>query len=637
MVDTLFIVPFQVWVYGMVYNTAVRMWLGDRSLLLAGLMIQVVTDWMTNELFGPAISDFVLLSRGLLPVFFTIAVFLLALGYLVAPFFKVRVVTMGKAIGWLIFALVFYQAGPGLYVEGEQMRRAVSSELYGQVLDQANSTPTAAGPIAIINTIAAGPDDAMGALDNQFGAFVPSDAYVDGLDLAMAYTLSTGDDVVFALDPLPGDFSLEYFDPVSGPLFYLSMTADERTESINTGLSGISRLLLATIIIVFGLFEQAIYLCLSLAAGILFISMSFAILLAFFERTEMVARTLIDMWIELFILSIIISIIQAFIVGLVTVGARTLNPTMTLGASFIGAIVMAVLLLKAIGAIWDALNRMFKAMSETVGGGLLSPAEAGIAAAGGAAGVALTVATAGAGAAVAAGAGASLAQVAGSALSGMDTLYSASALGSFVLPDESSLKESAQGFYEGALSNRMMGPLGGVFLGDGGFGSQRAEASSNTQTTEVPQSSSPPVDGGSPAAGGEVDVRFDSADLTGLRDAVSTAMTEAIRRAPQGGYASQDAAMQAVRDALSTVPLAGAPTGMAVSDPRMGDYLDRRTAPIARHVMEAAGTTINQDADITVQFPATAGQMTDFEQKLDAARLDMADQLEEPGTPPDER
>ena len=81
MVDTLFIVPFQVWVYGMVYNTAVRMWLADRSLLLAGLMIQVVTDWMTNELFGPAISDFVLLSRGLLPAFFTIAVFLLALGY----------------------------------------------------------------------------------------------------------------------------------------------------------------------------------------------------------------------------------------------------------------------------------------------------------------------------------------------------------------------------------------------------------------------------------------------------------------------------------------------------------------------------------------------------------------------------
>jgi|GEM_PF-4991508 len=618
MADTLFIVPFQIWVYGMVRNVAIRLWLGDRALLLAGLMIQAVNDWLVDELFGPAISDFVTLSQGLLPAVFTIAVFLLALGYLVAPFFRVRVVSLGKALGWLLFALLFYQAGPGLYVESEQLRRGLSSEFYAQVLDQANATSTAAGPIAVINSIAAGPDDAMGVLANQFGAFVDSDRYVDGLDLAMAYTLATGDDVVYALEPLPSDFHLEYFDPTQGPLFFLSLSADERTESINDGLTGISRLLLATIIIVFGLFEQAIYLCLSIAAGILFVSMAIAILFAFFERTELIARTLIDMWLELFVLSLIISVIQAFIVGLVTVGARTLNPTMTLGASFIGAIVMVVLLLKAVGAIWDALNRMFKAMSQQVGGGLQSPAEAGVSAAGAAAGLALTVATAGAGAAVAAGAGASMAQVAGSALSGMDTLYSASALGSFILPDESALKGSAQGFYEGALSNRMMGPLGGLFLGDGGFGRQRPP----TEPPAAPVS----VEAGPPssaAAGGqpvtssqaETEIRLDSADLVGLGDAVSTAMQQAIQSAPTGGYGTTDAALQAVREALVALPIT---TGASVTpgDPRLGDYLDRRANPIASHVMlmsQGKASSLSLDEEDTRLTKDDAGQNSQYQ------------------------
>jgi len=585
--DTLFIVPIQIWVYGMVLNFAIRLWMADRALLLAGLMIQAITDWLVTDLFGPTIANFTLLSQGLLPAFFTIAVFLLALGYLVAPFFKVRVVSLGKAIGWLLFALLFYQLGPQLYVQSEAVRRGLSSDFYGAVLDQANSAPTASGPIAVLNSIAAGPDSAMGALANQFGTFIPSDRYVDGLDVAMAYTLATGQDVVYALNPLPDDFSTTFFDPTKGPLFFLAMTADQRTDSINEGLSGISRLALGSVIIIFGLFEQAIYLCLSVAAGVLFISMSIAILFAFFERTELIARTLIDMWLELFILSVIIAVIQAFVVGMVTLGARTLNPTLTLGAAVIGAIIMVVLLLKSIGAIWDALNRMFKAMSQSVGGGLMSPAEAGISAAGSVAGLALSVATAGAGAAVALGAGASVAQVAGSALSGMDTLYSASAMGSFILPEESGLRNTAQGFYEGALSNRMLGPLGGLLLADGGPTGRESPASSGSTSAEPMAPASPASVSPQPtsSAPSEMDIRLDSADLVGLRDAVSTAMAQALLAAPPGGYASPDAALAAVRSALVNVPLASSSTGMAAGDPRMGEYLDRRAAPIASHIL----------------------------------------------------
>ena len=79
------------------------------------------------------------------------------------------------------------------------------------------------------------------------------------------------------------------------------------------------------------------------------------------------------------------------------------------------------------------------------------------------------------------------------------------------------------------------------------------------------------------AAPTETDIRLDAADLVSLRDAVSTAMAQALLAAPLGGYSSPDQALAAVRSALSATP--------AGSDPRMGDYLDRRATPIASHIL----------------------------------------------------
>jgi hypothetical protein len=302
---------------------------------------------------------------------------------------------------------------------------------------------------------------------------------------------------------------------------------------------------------------------------------------------------------------------------------------MTLGASFIGCMVMSVLLVKAVGAIWDALNRMFKVMSETVGGGLLSPAEAATAAAGGAAGMALTVATAGAGAAVAAGAGASMAQVAGSALSGMDTLYSSAALGSFVLPDDSNLKGTAQGFYEGALSNRMMGPLGGLFLSEGGFGARSgSDSSQKAPTTQTSTNASTPAPTPSPAPestpstspaapAGETNIRLDSADLIGLRDAVSTAVRQAVTAAPADGYPTQEAALSAVRDSLGRIPSAASPTGTALGDPGMDAYLRQRESDIAAQVMQGADeASLRPTAQPEAAATDGAPDLSEFERSL---------------------
>ncbi len=80
--------------------------------------------------------------------------------------------------------------------------------------------------------------------------------------------------------------------------------------------------------------------------------------------------------------------------------------------------------------------------------------------------------------------------------------------------------------------------------------------------------------------------------MNNLRDAVSAAVEQAIISAPSGGYASQADALAAVRDALRTVPLAGAPSGMAGGDPHTEAYVtppraNHRHARHARHARRA--------------------------------------------------
>ena len=539
MADTLFIVPFQQMFYALLYAIAAQLWGLNRAMLLAGLLVELFTQWLTEHLFGPAITNFNILSQGLFPTFVTVAMILLAIGYLAAPFFKLRVVSPGKGLAWLVFAIVFYQVGPGLYVQGEQARRAISADLYAKSLAQASQV----GPLGVLQNVSSGADAPLAGLGNQFGSYVAGDHYVDGLDIAMAFMLASGDEVMQAPTDLPIGFDQTYFNAQQSAVNYLAMSPAERSASLSKGVSGILRLIFSLIVIFFGIAEQLIYLALAFAIGTLFLSMSIAILFALFEATEPMAKTLLDMWLELFIFSVVVAVVQAFVVGFVIIGANTANPTVTLGASLVGGLIMASLAWRAFGAIWDSLNRFTIALSHTAGGKIHSVGEMGLAGAKATVGAALAAGTAGLGAGVAALAGGSLAQVAGSALSGSDRLFSASALGSMLLPDGSPLKRLSAGIYEGALSQRLAGPAGGLLL-RGAETRQPAESAAN-----APQLS--------------------------MQDILASAARIAVQSAPPGGYRDTDAASRAIRNAL----------GSKVSIETL-NYFDQHREELARQAFE---------------------------------------------------
>lgn len=545
MPDSLFLVPLQMQLYYAILAIAISIFESGRAAGLAGVIIEGLTEWLQVSMFGTTIQYTSDASKPLMSMFAIIAVMLLAFSYLLSPLVNIRVVNWQKALGWFMFATVFFSQGPTLYQQTEEARRSLASDLYKTVLDNTEIP----GLSEIGNGL--GDDQIMGAL--------PSDN-ISGLDVGMAYLLADRGEILAPTTKLPTKFNKVYFPARLDAEKFKSLNPSERSESISLGLQGCLRFITGHIVLCYGIVEQLVYLMLTIAAGLLFINMALVLPLSLFEYTEPMAGSVLDSWFKLFIFTIIASAFQAIVVGVVIMAAEAANPAMVLGTSFVGSFLMIGLLIRSFSAIGDSMNQVFATASQVTGGKIHSPSDLGGAALGATAGAALTVATAGAGAAVAAAAGGSMAQIAGSALSGSDKLFQGAAIGSMVLPDSSPLKESATGFYEGAMSNRMLGPLGGTLL-----------RKKEVETGEAKE--------------------FTAGDAAGLeREATSTAMGlaigHAISSAPPGGYTNPEAAIEAVRAALQAQgPL----------NARQEAHLEQRSHGIGQHVMSES-----QQADKTL-------------------------------------
>ena len=94
---------------------------------------------------------------------------------------------------------------------------------------------------------------------------------------------------------------------------------------------------------------------------------------AFFKKTEVIARSILDMWIELIIQTIAIALIQSLIVSFLLGAAATQNALVVLGVSLICAIFILVLLWSGVKAVWNSFNRLFGAIGQATGGVMVAP------------------------------------------------------------------------------------------------------------------------------------------------------------------------------------------------------------------------------------------------------------------------
>lgn len=416
--------------YDLLHLLAVAGWSLQKGLFMMGHTIDLINLWLVNNAFAPLISQTNDQMRVTASLAFVIALFVLGITYLLAAFVHLNVVSPRSAIGWYLAGAVFFQLGPTLYQGMYEFRRDISSGFYHAALESMQDAGSPFGSLAAVNSTDLPPLELCDAL----GPYLPGAQMtafgegVDGMDVALAYLLADGEDVMGYPPPIPTAcfqprgamyernlpthwqfYEDSYFYVGTASWAFGDMSDEQRKASIDRAGAAQFRIFSAWPLVIFGVIEQLIYLLLTIAQGLTFVSFSVAILFAFFKKTEVIARSVLDMWIELIIQTIVIALLQSLIVSLLLGAAATHNALVVLGVSLISAILIWILLWSGIKAVWNSVNRLFGAIGQATGGVMVAPG-------------AVAVGAAAAGAEVATG-GASLAMnVGSSALAGVSAL-----------------------------------------------------------------------------------------------------------------------------------------------------------------------------------------------------------------------
>jgi hypothetical protein len=478
--------------YNLLLNLAGLHWGLLRGFVMMGYIVEVINRWLAQNAFSPLIqmtSDTLEVAVGLA---FLVALFVLGITYLLAAIIRLDVVSPRSAIIWYIAGSLFFAVGPSLYQGMNDFRMTIAEGFYLSALNGLQGS--VGGTFGSLGQVQSA-DLGIGAICDHLGVYLPGATgagRIDGLDVALAYVRADGPDVMgypqpfFSpgcpthllhpltgayVSPLPQEwyFPGSYFDVAQGPpLAFDTMTDAQRAASIAIASSSQGRLLTAWPLVLFGVVEQLVYLLITIAQGLTFISFGVAILFAFFKRTEAIANSIVNQWIELIVQTVIIALIQALVVALFLAGTTAGNGMVVLGIGLVCLVFMLITLWSGIKAVWNSFNRLFGAFNQAAGGTILTPAQAGSAAATAgvmAAGGALAIGSSSLAGMTAMDMGATRAQTAGLTLGGVTPLTSAARTLTY-LPGvrNTALGEAAEQFVEGATTRRVAGPVLGMML-----------------------------------------------------------------------------------------------------------------------------------------------------------------------------
>ncbi|MCK6580677.1 MAG: hypothetical protein L6Q98_21505 [Anaerolineae bacterium] len=467
--------------YNLLFSLAGMGWSLQRAFLMMGYTIELMNQWLVDNAFTPLITQTNASLQVAVSLSFVVALLVLGITYLLAAFARMRVVEPKNAIAWYLAGALFFSLGPSLYQGMSDFRRTLSSAFYASSLSGLSAATGSA-----FDSLSSVSSSDMGILNlcDNFGSYMPVWNYtIDGLDVALAYLRADGIDLMgypstprdpycqpHTPDPATGLWTAgslpwewrrpgSFFANDRDPVFFSLMTALERADSIAMASAAQGRLLTAWPLILFGVTEQLVYLLLTIAQGLTFISFGVAILFAFFKKTEVIARSIIDLWIELIIQTVVIALIQSLVVTFFLAGTASGNGIVVLGVGLICLIFMVIVLFSGVKAVWNSFNRLFTAFGQATGGAVISPGAATVMTAAGAVGAV----------GIAAGAGALVSSVAGSAVSvGSNTLAGMTALQSGATPAQAAglTFGGVQPLAEAARAITRLPTLRGTALGD---------------------------------------------------------------------------------------------------------------------------------------------------------------------------
>ncbi len=375
-------------------------WSLQEALLMAGYTIKLVNQWLIENAFMPIIAQTNNSLSLAISVVFVVALLVLGITYLLAAFIRLDVVSPRSAIMWYVAGVLFFTIGPSFYQGMNTFRQNISQVMYLSVLDGLNANAGDFSSLAQVNSN----DLDLGALCDYFDVYLPGatgPGPIDGLDITLAYLRAHAQDVMGYPQPVyspgcgiylqnpnpstwagaggtsvvPMDWNMEgnYFDHNVSPITWDDMEDSVRDRAVSMAGSSQQRALTAWPLLLFGLVEQIVHLLITIAMGITFVSFGVAILFAFFKRTESIAHSIINQWIELIVQTTIISLIQALVIGFFLAGAATGSAPAIVGISLICLVFIVITMWSGVKAVWNSFNRLFNAMGQVTGNVLLSP------------------------------------------------------------------------------------------------------------------------------------------------------------------------------------------------------------------------------------------------------------------------
>ena len=388
--------------YNVLLSLAGIQWSAVRAFIMMGYTIQLLNQWLVQNAFVPLIQQ---TNAGLslaLNLTFVVALLVAGITYLLAAFARLRVVEPKAALAWYLAGLLFFALGPSLYQGMNDFRQTVGTAFYTSTLSSlSSSTGSSFGALGSVSST----DLGLMPLCNNLGAYLPtptvttrSMAWTSRWPIC-APTASTSWAIHAATsdircqphppDPVTGLWTAgsipwewrrpgSFFDNTRDPVFFPTMTADERAASINLASAAQARLLTSWALVLFGVAEQLVALLLTVAQGLAFLSFAAAVLFALFKKTEVIARSIIDLWIELIVQTVVIALTQALVVAFFLAGTASGSGIVVLGMGLICLIFMLIALWSGVRAVWNAFNRLFNAFGQATGGAMVAPGTAAI-------------------------------------------------------------------------------------------------------------------------------------------------------------------------------------------------------------------------------------------------------------------
>lgn len=471
--------------YSIIASLAGVHWGMQKAVLMAGYTVKLINQWLIQHAFMPIIGETNDSLRVAVNVVFVVALLVLGITYMLAAFIRLEIVSPRNAMMWYVAGALFFAIGPSLYQGMNDFRMKISETMYVSV---SHNLTDNAGDFSSLSQVNSHDLD-MALLCDQFDVYLPGatgPGGKDGLDIAMAYLRAHAYDVMgydhpvysgcdgytpnlnsstFAgtpgtsVIPLDWNWNGGYFDHTRAPHNWDSLTAADRAAAVSWAGASQQRALTAWPLLLFGLVEQIVQLLITIALGITFVSFGIAILFAFFKRTESIAQSIVDQWIELLVQSTIIGLMQALVIGFFLAGVATGSAVAIIGISLICLVCMLIALWSGVKAVWNSFNRLFNAMSQVSGGVIASPGAATAVAAGAgalAAGAAVSVGSNALTGMSALNQGATRMQAAGLSFGGSQALSGAMrAIAYTPSLRETPMGDAAEQFLEGASARRI--------------------------------------------------------------------------------------------------------------------------------------------------------------------------------------